>query len=159
MTADDTRRSERRNTWLERVRKVLRRKETVRDPDRAAQAEIAAGEALAHCFRESVLPALGAVRDRLNEEGYAATVEAQDRQARLTAVRDEATYCVYQVEGRLYHKPAFAFPALHGKPDRPQYACLHIECEGQSQEWDIRHCSYEALYEDALGKCHRWLEW
>lgn len=149
----------RRQGLWSRLSRILQRRETHRDPRAAARQRRKGERALAQRLEEQVIPALEAARDHLESEGLAATVERKDHGVRLVVVRDEDTYCVYEVTGRLYHKASFSFPNLHGRSDRPQYPVLHIECDGLAHEWDLERCTYEAIHDDALEKCHKWLDW
>lgn len=151
--------SGRRYDWWARLRGVFARRESHKNPAQAARAKRAAARILRDCLEDVVRPALQAVGDHLSGKGLSATVDRHDGGLRLTVVKDEANYCIYEVNGRMYHKPSFAFPNLHGNPDRPQYPMLHIECEGLSHEWSAERCTYEDIYEDALARIHRWLEW
>ena len=160
MTSSDGNGSQRTTSGFQRwLRRLLRRRERVRDARKARTARRRAEENLDACLHDCVAPALAAVRDKLNEEGYTAALERDDRTLRLRVVRDEEHFCIFTAEGRLYHKPSFAFPALHGNPGRPQSARVCMGCEGGEREWDLRHCGYEAIYEYALSECHKWLDW
>ncbi|QIT54966.1 hypothetical protein HC341_06910 [Aquisalimonas sp. 2447] len=142
--------------WLLRL---LRRRERVRDARKAHRSRQRALDQLEACLRDSVGPALAAVRDTLNEEGYAAALERLERGYCLRVVRDDQHFCVFRAEGRLYHKPFFAFPALHGPVDRPQSVRLIMGCEGNERVWQLRHCRYDAIYQYALDECRKWLNW
>ncbi|MBK5936183.1 hypothetical protein CCR81_05095 [Halorhodospira halophila] len=126
----------------------------------AAQAQLRdAEQQLEQSFREAVLPGLWRARDTLIAEGFAALVEHNEHWARLMVATDSEGSCVYTVEGRLYHKPSFAFPALHGDTARPQYPVLHLECQGQVREWRPEQVDAETVAADAEGECRKWLNW
>ncbi|GEM_PF-5852729 len=143
--------------WL---RRLLNSGEPQMADAEAAQAQLREAEQiLAHSFQEAVLPGLWQARDVLNAEGYAAIVEHNEHWARLTVAGEPDCGCVYTVEGRLYHKPSFAFPALHGDTARPQYPVLHLECQGQVREWRPEQVDAEAVAADAAAECRKWLSW
>ena len=142
--------------WL---RRLLRRRERLRDPRKARRSRQHALDELDTCLGNCVAPALAAVRDRLNEEGYAAALEQENRGFCLRVVRDDEHFCVFRAEGRLYHTPSFAFPALHGTIERPQSPRLVLGCEGNEHAWHMRHCDEDAIREFALAECRKWLDW
>lgn len=142
--------------WLKRL---LGGEPLARDDRAAIRAERDAEHELAVCFRDAVLPGLGRARDALNQAGYAAILEHEDHWARLIVAEEAGTGSIYTVEGRLYFRPSFAFPALHGDPQRPQYAALHIECQGHVREWRPSHCDAEAIAADAEAEIRKWLSW
>ena len=142
--------------WL---RRLLLRRERFRDAPKAHRSREDAEQALDDCLRECVGPALAAVRDTLNEEGYACALEEGERSFCLRAVRDNEHFCVLRAEGRLYHKPSFAFPALHGNPERPLSARMRLGCEGNEREWQLQHCNHDSVYQFALHECRKWVDW
>lgn len=129
----------------------------------------AAEEALADCMDGVVRPALAAARDRLAADGYEVVVEEEEAEkdaqnerpprCALRVVNKDGDVVFYVVEGRLYHRSAFAFPILHGRQDRPRIARLHIETNGGSHEYNCRATSIEKLRDDCVRTCRKWLDW
>ncbi|ABM60871.1 hypothetical protein [Halorhodospira halophila] len=143
--------------WL---RRLLKSGEPQAADAEAASAQLREAErTLEQSFRNAVLPGLWQARDVLNAEGFAAIVEHNEHWAQLIAATDSGSGCVYNVEGRFYHKPSFAFPALHGETSRPQYPVLHLECQGQVREWRPEHVAPDDIALDAETECRKWLTW
>ncbi len=145
--------------WPRPVRHWLIRRERFKDRARATEVLDEAEAELEQCMDEMVMPALKAVQAALAEEGHPVRAERTRQGARLCLVRDQQELPIYVVEGRLYQRPSFAFPALHGRPERPRRSTVHVTSDGLAREWDVAHCDPETLYNDALRECRKWLAW
>lgn len=119
----------------------------------------AAARELSRCMHEAVYPALRGAREVLESEGYQVEFEEERGRAGLRVKNEDGTDVFFLVEGRLYHRAAFAFPTLHGRRDRPQTAKLHIETNGGAREHRCRFVTAQGLRDECLGVCRKWLAW
>ncbi|WP_232209294.1 BCCT family transporter [Alkalilimnicola ehrlichii MLHE-1] len=145
--------------WPRRVQHWLLRRERFKDRQRAAEVLDEAEEAVRRCLDETVYPALQAVAEELNREGHPIHAERTRDGAQLCVTGEHGMHPIYVAQGRVYQRPQFAFPALHGRPERPRLATVHVTSDGLSREWSVDHCERDTLYADALRECRKWLDW
>lgn len=128
-----------------------------RDDERERASREAAREQAERCLHACALPALTDVRDALIAQGFSPGITQGEKWLQLEVEREQQSLYRYCLEARTYHKPTFAYPALHGNPARPRQARLYRWCSGQIREWLAARCDRDSLYADALAQCRKWL--
>lgn len=112
------------------------------------------------CLRDDLLPALESVRDRLLEEGHAASLEQAEDRVTLAVTNFNGLPLEYSATIRVYKQPVVNLSSFEGTGEQSalkHFGRIEIVAGGRRREHDPARCGREAIERAALKYYRRFL--
>ena len=129
---------------------------------READMDVSDAAAAARTFLATVaVPALETVRAELSAAGYAAEVacDTAEGTAVLVVPRGPREPLTISVRTEVFHKMRFAFPAFHGRHDRPRHVRVVVTTPTRRRGFRMGRLERATLAGVCRESVRKWLGW
>ena len=109
------------------------------------------------CLHQHVQPALEAVREQLDSEGYETTLDVGEDEIELRVMNFNNLPLVYRVRGHVYKQPVVNLSSMSDTSTLNRFSRIEIESGGKTREYRTGRCHRQAIEKEAMKYYRKFL--